>query len=108
MSEPGPAGTAAPPLPRSASSCAGWWPPPGPGPAPAGCRGPACPPVGTLQHRPHPGPPMPTPADDLAQQLAAVRAYCPSPGPGRAPGPPICPTPAAGCGGWGVVRGSKP
>ena len=46
-------------------------------------------------------PPMPTPADDLAQQLAAVRAYCPSPGPGRAPGPPICPTPAAGCGGWG-------
>ena len=51
---------------------------------------------------------MPTPADDLAQQLAAVRAYCPSPAPGRAPGPPICPTPAAGCGGWGVVRGSKP
>ena len=41
-------------------------------------------------------PPMPTPADELAQLLAALLAYRPSPGPGRAPGPPICPTPAAG------------
>jgi hypothetical protein len=31
-------------------------PPPGPGPAPAGRRGRPCPPGGTLQQHPHPGP----------------------------------------------------
>jgi hypothetical protein len=56
-------------------------PPPAcrPGPAPACRRGPACPSVGTLQQHPTPAPPMPTPADDLAQLLAAVLDYRPQP-----------------------------
>ena len=49
---------------------------------------------------------MPTPADPLAQLLAAVLAYRPQPRAWPSPGPPICPTPAAAfpvCGGV-VVR----
>ena len=39
---------------------------------------------------------MPQPADDLVQLLAAVLAYRPQPWACRAPGRPICPTPATG------------
>ena len=38
-------------------------------------------------------PPMPTPADELAQLLAAVRAYCPQPRAWPRPRPPYLPHP---------------
>jgi hypothetical protein len=60
-------------------------------------RGPAalsdCPPVGTLQQHPTAAPPMPTPADDLAQLLAAVMAYRPQPRAWPRPRPPYLPHP---------------
>ena len=48
--------------------------------------------------------------DDVVSRfdlLAALLAYRPSPGPGRAPGPPICPTPAADCPGFGGWCGAR-
>ena len=75
----------------------------GPGPAPAVRRGPTCPPLGTLQEHPtrlRRCPPLPMIWPICWPPCGPI---APSPGPGHAPGPPICPTPAAvcpGCGGW--------
>ena len=58
---------------------------------------------------PTPAPPMPTPADDLAQLLAAVLAYRPQSWAWPRPRPPYLPHPRRRLPRLlGVVRGSKP